>query len=102
MCRAFSPQWEDSLVAMLVQKPLLTEVPEADYEFDLSNTLTCTKFLSCTFKYWHAEEGFIFLAMASLVETIKLFPLLGYGIIFLVFGTPYPSLVPHLTAANSS
>lgn len=54
------------------------------------------------FKYWHAEEGFIFLAMPSLVETIKLFPLLGYRVIFLVFGTPYPSLVPHLTAANSS
>lgn len=77
---AFSARWEDSLV-------LLTEVPEADYDFDLSNTLTCTKFLSCTFKYWHAEEGFIFLAVASLVETIKLFPLLGYGVIFLVFGT---------------
>lgn len=102
VCRAFSPQWEDSLVAMLVQRPLLTEVPEADYEFDLSNTLTCAKFLSCTFKYWHAEGGFIFLAVASLVETIKLFPLLGYGVIFLVFGTLYPSLVPHLTAANSS
>lgn len=46
-------------------------------------------------KYWHVDDGFIFLAVASRVPTVKLSPLPGYAVIFLVFA-------PALSLSGSS
>lgn len=70
-------------------------IPEADYEFDLFNTLDRRGVFVMHLKYWHVDDGFIFLAVASRVPTIKLSPLPGYAVIFLVFA-------PALSLSGSS